>query len=134
MEPTPSLSDVSEDEWALVAPYLTRRTDEAPPREHRVCEVLNGLRWLVRAGVAWCLRPQGLPSWYTVYQRHQRWRAASVFDAIVHALRHSRRLSSIVIPCHRPPKAAGARTMMGPNTVGPRKCIGLAVDRRGPCD
>jgi len=43
-------SDVSDDEWALVAPYLTLMTEAAPPRVHTLCEVFNGLRWL-RAGV-----------------------------------------------------------------------------------
>jgi transposase len=93
MERTPSLSDVGEDEWALVAPYLTHRTDEAPQREHRVREVLNGLRGLVRAGAAWRLKPHDLPPWSTAYQQRQRWRAAGVFDAIAHALRAVWRLA-----------------------------------------
>jgi transposase len=45
-------SDVSADEWALVAPYLTLMTADAPQRDHSMSEVLHGLRWIVRAGVA----------------------------------------------------------------------------------
>src|SRR5437899_457948 len=46
-------SDVSDDEWALVAPYLTLMTEDAPQREHSLREVFNGLRWIVRVGAAW---------------------------------------------------------------------------------
>lgn len=43
-------SDVSDEEWALVAPYLTLMTEGAPQREYSLREVFNGLRWLVRTG------------------------------------------------------------------------------------
>lgn len=47
MERQPYPSDVSDDEWAFVAPYLTLMTEEAPQRAHRLREIYNGLRWLV---------------------------------------------------------------------------------------
>lgn len=37
-------SDVSDDEWAFVAPYLTLMTEDAPQREHPLREVFNALR------------------------------------------------------------------------------------------
>jgi transposase len=66
-------TDVSDDEWALVAPYLTLITAEAPQRDHSLREVFNGLRWIVRAGAAWRLLPHDLPPWHTVYQQSHRW-------------------------------------------------------------
>jgi transposase len=60
-------SDGSDDEWALVAPYLTLMTEDAPQREHSMREVFNGLRWIVRSGAAWRMRPHDLPPWPTVY-------------------------------------------------------------------
>ena len=51
MERKPYPSDVNDDEWALVAPYLTLITEDAPQREHSLREVFNGLRWIVRAGL-----------------------------------------------------------------------------------
>jgi transposase len=80
-------SDVSDDEWAFVAPYLTLMTEDAPQREHSLREVFNGLRWIVRAGAAWRLMPHDLPPWPTVYQQRQRWLQAGVFDAIVQDVR-----------------------------------------------
>jgi len=37
-------SDVSDDEWALVAPSLGLVREDAPQREHALREVFNGLR------------------------------------------------------------------------------------------
>lgn len=87
-------SDVSDDEWAFVAPYLMLMREDAPQREHELREVFNGLRWLVRAGAPWRLMPNDLPPWFTVYQQTQRWLAAGVFEAIVHDLRVLLRLAA----------------------------------------
>jgi len=46
----PCPSDVSEEEWAFVAPYLALVREDAPQREHDLREVFNGLRWVVRTG------------------------------------------------------------------------------------
>ena len=54
-------TDVSDDEWAFMAPYLTLMTAEAPQRDHNLREVFNGRRWIVRAGAAWRLMPHDLP-------------------------------------------------------------------------
>jgi transposase len=83
----PYPSDVSDDEWAFVAPYLTLMTEDAPQRDHSLREVFNGVRWLARAGAQWRMLPNDLPPWYTVYQQTQRWLNAGVFEALVHDLR-----------------------------------------------
>src|SRR6266581_6263309 len=80
-------SDVTDDEWAFVAPYLTLMRADAPQREHKLREVFNALRWLVRAGAPWRLLPHEFPPWAAVYQQTQRWLAAGSFEAIVHDLR-----------------------------------------------
>jgi len=85
-------SDVTDDEWAFVAPYLTLMTEDAPQRVHPLREVFNGLRWIVRAGAPWRLMPNDLPPWEAVYQQTQRWLKAGVFEAMVHDLRELLRL------------------------------------------
>lgn len=86
-------SDVSDDEWAFVAPYLTLMTEEAPQRDYSLREVFNGLRWIIRAGAPWRMMPNDLPPWHTVYQQTQRWINAGVFEAMVHDLRAVLRLA-----------------------------------------
>src|SRR5579883_3110261 len=83
----PYPTDVSDEEWAFVAPYLTLMTPEAPQRTHDLREVFNALRWIVRAGAPWRLLPNDFPRWEAVYQQTQRWLAAGAFEAIVHDLR-----------------------------------------------
>src|SRR5438067_1542701 len=90
----PYPTDVSDEEWAFVAPYLTLMTPDAPQRTHDLREVFNALRWLVRAGAPWRLRPNDFPRWEAVYQQTQRWLAAGSFAAIVHDLRTLLRLAA----------------------------------------
>jgi transposase len=86
-------SDVSDDEWCFVAPYLTLMTEDAPQREQSLREVFNGLRWIVRTGAQWRMMPHDLPPWAAVYQQTQRWLKAGVFEAIVADLRAILRLA-----------------------------------------
>lgn len=93
MQQKPYPSDVSDEEWQFIAPYLTLMDEDAPQREHSLREVFNGLRWFVRAGASWRMMPHDLPPWYTIYQQTQRWIKAGVFEFIVHDLRALLRLS-----------------------------------------
>lgn len=86
-------SDVSDDEWAFVVPYLTLMAANAPQREHSLREVFDGLRWLVRAGASWRMMPHDLPPWHAVYEQTQRWLRAGAFEAIVGDLRRLLRLA-----------------------------------------
>ena len=94
MNRKPYPTDVSDDEWAFVAPYLTLMREEAPQRDHPLREVFNGLRYVVRGGIAWRMVPNDLPPWYTIYQQTQRWLKAGVFEAMVHDLRVLLRLAA----------------------------------------
>lgn len=80
-------TDVTDEEWAFVARYLTLLTPEAPQRRHDLREVFNALRWLVRAGAAWRMLPHDFPPWAAVYQQTQRWIEAGCFEAMVADLR-----------------------------------------------
>jgi transposase len=93
MDRKPYLSDVSDDEWAFVAPYLTLMTEEAPQRSHHLREVFNGLRWTARAGAPWRMMPNDLPPRPAVYQQPQRWLRAGVFEAVVPDVRVVLRLA-----------------------------------------
>jgi len=87
MERKANPSDVSDDEWAFVAPYLTLMKEDAPQQEHSLREVFNGLRYIVRTGAQWRMMPNDLPPWHTAYQQTQRWLKAAVFEDMVRDLR-----------------------------------------------
>jgi transposase len=80
-------SDVADDEWAFIAPYLTLMTPDALQRRHDLREVFNALRYLVRSGVPWRMLPNDLPPGPAVYQQARRWIEAGAFEAAVHDLR-----------------------------------------------
>jgi transposase len=87
MNRRPYPSDVSDDEWTFVAPYLALVTPEAAQRKHDLREVFNALRWIVRSGAPWRYLPHHFPPWAAVYQQTQRWIKAGVFEDIAHDLR-----------------------------------------------
>src|SRR5215831_3125431 len=87
-------SDVSGDEWSLVIPYLTLMIEDAPQREYPLRELFNGLRYVIRYGIAWRAMPNDLPPWFAVYQQSLRWLAAGCFEALAQDLRAVLRLAS----------------------------------------
>jgi transposase len=99
----PYPSDVTDEEWAFVAPYLTLMREDAPQREHSLREVFNGLRYFVRGGQAWRMLPNDLPPWDVVYQQARRWMAAQVFEAMTQDLR---RILRVLDGRHEEPTAA----------------------------
>ena len=80
-------TDVSDEEWEFVAPYLTLMKEDAPQRVYALRELFDALRWMVRAGCPWRLLPGDFPPWQAVQQQALRWTRAGCFESIVHDLR-----------------------------------------------
>ena len=86
-------SDVSDEEWAFVAPYRALTTEDAPQRVYELREVYNGLRCIARTGAPWRWLPNDLPPWPAVYQQTQCWLKVEVFQQMVHDLREILRMA-----------------------------------------
>src|SRR5262245_22533779 len=82
----PYPSDVTADEWAFAAPYLTLLREDAHQRVHDLRAVFNALRWLVKTGAEWRYLPNDFPPWQAVYQQARRWLEAGCFEAMAHDL------------------------------------------------
>jgi transposase len=123
-------SDVSDEEWEFVVPYLTLMSEDAPQREHSLREVFNGARWAARAGSSWRMMPHDLPPWYTVYQQTQRWIKAGVFENIVDDLRA---LLRVAVGRNPAPSAAilDSRTLQSSPESGERVGYDGGKKRRG---
>jgi len=80
-------SDVSDEEWAFCAPYLTLMKEDAPQRKWPLRAIFNALRYMIRAGCPWRLIPNDLAPWQIVHQQTQRWIDAGCFENMVHDLR-----------------------------------------------
>ncbi len=88
-------SDVSDEEWCFVAPYLALCREDSAQREYSLQAVFHGLRDIAKTGNQWRFMPHGLPPWAAVYQQTQRWIRAGVFEAIVEDLRSLLRVSKL---------------------------------------
>jgi transposase len=66
-------SDVSDEEWAFVLPYLLLSREDSAHREHDLRAVFNGVRYIARTGNQWRFMPHDYPPWPAIYQQMQRW-------------------------------------------------------------
>jgi len=87
-------SDVTDEEWMFVLPYLLLLREDAGQRQHALRELFNALRYVVRTGCTWRYLPHDLPPWAACYQQWARWRDARVFEALADDLRQVLRLNS----------------------------------------
>ena len=112
-------SDVSDEEWAFCAPYLTLMRENAPQRDYSLRAIFNALRYMVRAGCPWRMIPNDLPPWYSVHQQAQRWIKAGCFEAMAHDLRKVLRL---LVGKHTEPSAVilDGRTLQSTPESGAR--------------
>ena len=123
-------SDVSDEEWAFVAPYLVLCREDAPQWECSLRAVFNGLRYIVRRGAYWRMMPNDLPPWSVVYQQARQWLQAGYFEAMVNDLRMILRT---LAGRSRPPTAVilDSRTLPSTPESGSRAGYDGAKRRKG---
>ena len=85
-------SDVSDEEWEFVVPYLTLIREDAGQRVHALRDVFDAVRWMVKAGCPWRMLPGDFPPWQAVEQQSKRWMEAYCFESLTHDLRELLRL------------------------------------------
>ena len=76
-------SDVTDEEWAFVLPYLLLSREDSAHREHDLRAVFNGVRYIARTGNQWRFMPHDYPPWPAIYQQMQRWMGAGCFERLV---------------------------------------------------
>lgn len=86
-------SDVTDDEWSLGVAYLTLMNKEAPQRDYPLRDLFNGLRHLIRYGIAWRAMPHDFPPWPAAYQQAQHWLAAGCLETLAQDFRAVLRLA-----------------------------------------
>jgi transposase len=123
-------SDVSDEEWAFVAPYLALCREDAKQRHYSLRAVFDGLRYLVRSGVHWRMMPHDLPPWPVIYQQTQRWVRAGCFEIMVEDLRSL--LREFAGRKQQPTAAViDSRTLQSTPESGPRAGYDGAKRRKG---
>jgi putative transposase len=67
-------TDVTDEQWQLIAPLVPKAKRGGRPRSVDLREILNGVLYVVRGGVPWRILPYDLPPWGTVHFYYQCWR------------------------------------------------------------
>ena len=126
----PYPTDVCDEEWALVAPYLILFPLDAGQRRLDLREVIKALRYVVRTGCPWRMQPNDLPPRSRVHQQVQRWFKAGCCEPIEHNLRMQLRLAD---GRTRHPSAAilDSRTLQSTPTSGARAGYDGAKRKKG---
>ncbi|MBZ9753645.1 IS5 family transposase [Deinococcus sp. HMF7604] len=80
-------SDIDDETYAFLLPYLALSPEDAPQRRYPLREVLNALLWLSRTGAQWAYLPHEFPPPEIVRSQAKRWFQAQCFENAVHDLR-----------------------------------------------
>lgn len=75
-------TDVSDAQWARIAPLLPPAKPGGRPRTVNLREVVSAMLYVARCGCSWRMLPHDLPNWQTVYGYAKRWAADGVLDRI----------------------------------------------------
>jgi putative transposase len=75
-------TDLTDDEWVLIHPFLPLPAKTGRPREVDLREVLNAIRYLARTGCGWDMLPNDFPPSGTVYWWFQRFVRRLLFQTI----------------------------------------------------
>ena len=79
-------TDLTDAEWVIIERLLPPAATCGRPPAWPMREILNGIFYVLRGGIAWRLLPKDLPPKSTVFGYFSRWRDAGVFRRINHQL------------------------------------------------
>ena len=74
MPPPRYPSDLSDEEWAILKPLLSRVERRGRPPRWPARRVADAVFYLLRSGCSWRMLPREYPPWQTVYYHFRRWR------------------------------------------------------------
>lgn len=114
--PRPYPSDLTDEEWSLIASMVPVKTG-GRPAIHSRRRIVDAILYVNRTGCAWRMMPHDFPPWDTVYWYFQRWNADGTTDRIHDALR-----AAVRDAAGRDPMASAgivdAQSVKGADTVG----------------
>ena len=91
MQPQPYPSDLSDEEWAILAPLLVPARQAGHPRIFEPRRIADAVFYLLRTGCQWRALPREFPPWPTVHYHYGRWRRSGTWERINAGLRERHR-------------------------------------------
>src|SRR6266849_3945800 len=80
-------TDLSDAEWKLIRRLVRPPKEGGRPAKYDRREIVDAIRYVVRAGCVWRLLPNDFPPWNSVFKYFTAWKKAGVWKAIHDQLR-----------------------------------------------
>ena len=87
----PYASDLSDEEWGLLAPLIPKPKRGGRPRSVNMREVLNAIFYVLKTGCQWSMLPRDFLPKGTVYHYFNTWRKSGAWEAMNARLREQLR-------------------------------------------
>ena len=80
-------TDLTDQQWQLIASLIPPAKVGGRPRTVDVREIINAIFYILTSGCAWRLLPHDLPPWPTVYYYFRCWRTVGLWQQLNQTLR-----------------------------------------------
>jgi transposase len=119
-----SRGDLTDEEWAVFEPFVTRKGRRGRPTPHHR-RSLNGIFWIARTGAQWRDLPERYGNWDAVYQQFARWTKAGLWEFLLETLAEGdpgaaalQMIDATIVRAHH--RAAGEKGGFRPKGLGAR--------------
>jgi putative transposase len=103
----PSLTDLTDEQWAILQPLIPPAKPGGRPRAVDMRELIHTLLSLHRTGCQWDMLPHDLLPKSTVYEYFSQWRTDGTWQSMMDGLRAAVRTPQA--PSHEPTPSAARR-------------------------
>ena len=80
-------SDLTDKQWAIIAPLIPPAKPGGRPRSVDIRETINATLYLLKSGCTWRLLPHDFPQWESVYYYFRTWQKDGTWKEIHDTLR-----------------------------------------------
>ena len=94
MNTYPYPSDLTDEEWTILAPLIIPGKQAGHPQVLELRRIVDAVFYLLHTGCQWRAMPRDLPSWTAVFHHYAKWRAQGTWERINAGLRERHRVAS----------------------------------------
>ena len=87
-------SDLTDAQWRLLAPHIPLARSGGRPRRWSERELVNAIRYVLRAGCPWRYLPEGCPPWETADAYVRDWPRDGTWERLHDTLRRQVRVQA----------------------------------------